>query len=224
MDEFEQEKLKQELTKHFLPAAREVVLQAMDAAYRNVGAMWNPESGCDMQWFGFTVWKFAVHEIRKAIEADASVGISVLGSGVGAFRLSVGPLVISPYSCGYRAPVDAWASFPNNDKGAGLLSDINSGQTEFVPLLPVLPADLTALVLAHYGNYEDGLEALFVKCPIESSNGRITRWGYIEELWRVGSAQRTTPVQAVLPGPAKIERPGVLPFKKSIPKPDTEHA
>ena len=83
-----------------------------------------------------------------------------------------------------------------------------------------------AFVLAHYGNADAGLEALYLKRPVDQLYGRISRWDYVEEVFRTGGeSTTTTPAPApLLPGPAKVTRPTVLPFKK-LPARDgeTEH-
>jgi len=217
-------KLAQDLKLHFPESARLAVRMAMHTAYRDAGRMWDLTAGCDMQWFGFTVWKFAVHQIRSVIERDPNLGIRVVPSGVGAFRVALGPMVMSPYGCGYSVPSDPWTQFPNNDKGAGLLSDVNMYQLDIFPDIPGSP---TALVLAHYGNPERGLEALYVKMPTESSNGRITRSGYVEEIAAIG--ERTYDVEpsfkeTKFPAAAKIERPVTLPFRKPVTQEGSDSA
>jgi len=214
-------RMQQDLAHHLPPQTRQVLHAAADRAYADAGARWSPEVGTNPMWYGMTTWTFVTHRIREAADADPSLGIEVLGGMSGAFRFKVGPYLIAPYGCGYRKPDDPRQHFPNNDKGAGLLAEINLDQFDFFPRFDALPI---ALVLAHYGNYDSGLEALYLKEPRGVSQGRIDLWGYVEPLYEMGSSDArvlptttvpaAAPRQAVLPGPAKVVRPTVLPFKQ----------
>lgn len=216
--------LRELLCIHLPSATRQALHAAIDVAYRDAGKHFDPEAGSDMQHFGFSVFKFVAYQIRKAVEADPALGLSVIGSSTGAFRLRVGPFVLVPYACGYRNPDDPWTEFPGNDRGAGLLAEINGGQLDlFGESDDVAP---TAMVLGHYGNPESGVEAIFLKKPTAQTHGRISEWGYVEPMYQMGfdsatEAPRETPRSPVLPGPAKVTRPRVLPFKKN-PAADSE--
>ena len=109
MDPRNDEQVRRDLLTHVPLTVRRVLCGALDAAYRDAGARFDPDVGSDMQLFGFTVYKFAVFRLKVAIDADPTLGIAPLGGGSGAFRLAAGPLVLSPYSCGNRAPADPWA-------------------------------------------------------------------------------------------------------------------
>lgn len=208
------EELKADLVEYLSPPARAAVVAAVDAAYADAGKQFDPGSGGDMQLFGFTVFKYVSHRIRLVADKDPTMGITILGNATGAFRFKVGPFIVAPYSCGYRKPTDPWAEFPGNDRGAGFLSEINIGQFEIFPEFETSPV---ALVLGHYGNPDGGLEALFVKKPVAQTQGRISRWGYVEPLYQIGNRMTGDPERGrdqVLPGPTKITRPTILPFKK----------
>jgi hypothetical protein len=228
MDQHRQDALRADLASHIPPAARAAVVQAIDLAYRDAGAMWDAEKGCDALWFGMTRWKFIEHRIRELVLTDTALGLRELSRGYGAFRLGAGPFVLTPYGCGTQAPTDPWTCFPSNNKGAGFLSDANAGQFELELLFPDLPPDPHAIVIAHYGNFAEGLVALYFKLPLEQSRGRITRWGYVEDVWHLRAGQDTQPdpfpKPAVLPGPAQVERPRLLPFKKPQRQNDTGNA
>lgn len=230
MDTSSDTALQHDLAQHLPPRTRRVLHAAVDRAYADAGQRWSPDAGCNAMWFGFTTFTFVAHRIREAADADPTLGVTVLGGASGAFRLKAGPYLIAPYGCGFSRPEDPRTHFPNNDKGAGLLADINLDQLEIFPQFETAP---TALVLAHYGNYERGLEALYLKEPRGATQGRIDRWGYIEPIYEAGSGDARVvptvgpsggppagPRPAVLPGPATVVRPTVLPFKKK-PAQDT---
>ena len=222
MDPRNDTQLQQDLLTHLPLATRQALYTAADAAYQDAGRQFDPDIGADMQLFGFTLFKYIGHQIRTAAEADPSLGISILGSSTGAFRFKAGPFVVAPYSCGHQAPRDPWTEFPGNDKGAGLLSEINTGQLEIFREFDVAPV---AIVLGHYGNPDGGLEALFLKMPMAHTHGRISRWGYVEPLYQIGGTRvapaREATRSPVLPGPAQVTRLTVLPFKKK-PAQDSE--
>lgn len=214
-----------DLREYLPPSAREALRVELDLAYRDAGSRFDASVGSDAQWFGFTVWKFAENRLRRIIEKgkhalrDATAG--------GQFRIGFGHFVMVTYSCGHSAPDDPSKEFPNNDSGAGFLTEINTGQYPLkIDGFGERPG--VAIVLAHYGNHENGLEALYLKRPSAQIAGKITEWGYIEEIWRIGGSATggtptPTPSGPVLPGPAKIDKPA-LPFRKPIKKSDTESA
>lgn len=209
------EHLQHDLATLLPPATRAVLLGAMDVAYRDAGKRFDPDAGCDAQWFGFTIFKFVSAQIGKALECDPSIDLAVIGSGTGAFRLRVGHFVIAPYRCGTWGTEDPWTTFPSNQNGAGILVDLNSGQIE---MFAGYGDDQTGIVLGHYGNWDTGLEAVYLKKPISKSNGQISEWEYVEEIFRLGGGALPAPVEPprtpVLPPPATVVRPKVLPFKR----------
>src|SRR5579862_6715583 len=167
------DELRQELGAHLSPAARSKMVEAMVLAYQDTATRFDAAIGGDAQWFGFSVWKFGVYRLTQTT-ADESLGIRV-DSSSGQIRLAFGPFIMSPYSCGLLAPDDPWKQFPTNDKGAGFLSDINTGQFSF-QLAGANQSPPIALVLGHYGNHDTGLEALYLKVPCEQRGGQICEW------------------------------------------------
>jgi hypothetical protein len=212
-----------DLDRYLLPSAREAFRTAIDEAYRDTGSRFDPVAGCDAQWFGWTVWKFGEHQLKETLRDDR-LGLRDASAG-GQFRIGFGPFVMASYACGHAMPEDPWKEFPNNDRGAGFLSDINTGQWSLsIDGFDEHPG--VAIVLAHYGNHENGLEGLYIKMPCAQAAGRISEWGYIEELWRIDRSTGYAPGRPkgpVLPGPVKIGTPA-LPFRKPIKKSDTDTA
>ncbi|WP_310568611.1 hypothetical protein [Gemmatimonas sp.] len=212
-----------------MPAhVRGVLVQALDVAYRDAGRLFDLEAGADLQWFGFTVFKFVAHQIRRVLDQDSTLGLTVVGGTTGAFRLQAGSFIVAPYACGRRIPDNPWTAFPSNNNGAGMLADINCGQIELFS--GEVEGDQVAIVLGHYGSPETGLEAVFLKKPVAQTGGQISRWGYIEPIFKLGGSGTATvlltptaPVgqeggasvrRAVLPGPTSVGRPTMLPFKR----------
>lgn len=213
-----------DLGSYLLPPAREAFQISLDRAYRDAGSRFDATVGCDAQWFGWNVWKFAEHQLKKILP-DQTLGLRDASEG-GQFRIGFGPFVMATYACGHSMPDDPWKEFPNNDKGAGFLSDINTGQWSLrIDGFAEQPG--VAIVLAHYGNQENGLEALYIKRPCAQTAGRISEWSYVEELWRIGGhsggSTAPRPTEPLLPGPVKIGTP-TLPFRRPIKKSDTDTA
>jgi hypothetical protein len=212
--------LREELQSALSPAARQAIRDAMDQAHRDAGRHFDPGAGSDPQLHGFTVYKFGRHRLTCVVSSDGTLGLRI-ATAKGQFRLGFGRFIMTPYTCGLSAPVDPWTEFPNNDDGAGLLTDVNTGQHR-LDLTGEGEEPTMAIVLAHYGNWDTGLEALYLKVPSAQSNGRITAWSYVEELWRIdGTVAR--PTSPDLPRPVSPERPK-LTLKKSNVKPGTERA
>jgi hypothetical protein len=208
-----------ELNRFLAPDTRCAIVAAMDTAYRNAGSRYDPTVGSDPQLQGFTIYKFGMKELSRVV-ADPAYGIRNASSG-GQFRLGFGPFLMTPYGCGHSAPDDPWKHFPNNDQGAGMLSDINTGQLSLGDGFG--DEALMAVVLAHYGNPDAGLEALYLKVPMDKENGRISAWSYVEPLWRIGGEATRPSSSPDLPRPVVVAPP-VLTLKKPITKPDADTA
>ncbi|HZS57709.1 MAG TPA: hypothetical protein VFA43_00465 [Gemmatimonadaceae bacterium] len=198
------DELRQQLADNLALAARTRMVEAMATAYKDTASRFDATIGSDAQWFGFSVWKCGVYRLSQTA-ADGSMGVRVEIAN-GQLRLAFGPFIMSPYSCGLMAPDDPWSHFPTNDKGAGFLSDVNTGQLSFA-LSGVETAAPIALVLGHYGNHDSGLEALYLKVPSDQRGGQICEWSYIEPLWRADSGM--SPASADFPRPVPIGRPSL---------------
>lgn len=211
-----EEGFSQKIAAHLPLRERAALREAIEEAYRDACHAFDVEAGADMQLFGFTVYKYVAHRIRRAIEAQPDLELSVVHQSTGAFRIRAGELLVAPYSCGRHAPTDPWREFPGNDRGAGLLADLNCGQFELFCGFDEQPV---ALVLAHYGSPTSGLVAVYLKRPIAQYGGQISAWDYVEELpAAAGSAIDQTHRQRndVLPGPTTVVRPTMLPFRRPL--------
>ena len=70
-----------------------------------------------------------------------------------------------------------------------------------------------------------------LKLPSAQTYGRISAWGYVEELWRAngavdagGATPPPAPRPPVLPAPVTTDAPRVLPFKRPIAVPGSTSA
>ena len=157
---------------------RDLLVEALDQAYETVSETHNPEAGFNARTFGFTVYEVGVHELTALAEANPDE-LSVSWTNQ-AFRLVAGPYEIAVHRVGSSADDDIRSSFPNND---GAVSSM-----VFADYLPGLEPDLTGarkVVLAHMGNPDDGLCAVYVCIPVRhDAAGHITEWGFTFEILR----------------------------------------
>src|SRR5690242_12584015 len=91
--------------------ARTAIVLAYDEAYRQAGSMYKPNVGLDAQWLGFTLFKLGTDALGK-MATTGQFGFRDASEG-GWFRLGFGRFLMTPYSCGYSAPLDAWKRFPS---------------------------------------------------------------------------------------------------------------
>jgi len=173
--------LPEEMSVHFSDACRDALVEALRITYQHASAPWDDSIGYDMQLFRFMLYKLGMHQLK--LLCDRGVGLFI-HSPAPLFRLGVGPFQLASYACGYRGDDDIWTSFPNNDQGAPNLSDINQLTLFGENAEPSGDARPAAIVLAHFGNPEIGLEAVYLAVPAAKENDRISRWSHAELLWK----------------------------------------
>jgi hypothetical protein len=209
-----QEVLPQEMGVHFSVECRDALVIAMQVAYKNASMPYDESLGYDLQLFRFMLYKLGTHRLR--LLCDDVLGLSI-HSAQPAFRLAVGSYQLACYACGYSGSDDIWTSFPNNEQGAPELSDIN--QLTFFNDSPddVQGDHRAAIVLAHFGHPETGLEAVYLAVPAAKENNRISRWSHVELLWRRDTGEAAFPATDTL-RPVHVDVPD-LEFIDPMEKP-----
>lgn len=181
---------------------------AVRQSYRLVKTQYHvPEDGHDRHTFGNQVWRFIFKRIRDYLRAEGSSHGLTRHEARRVFWLNSNGTILASY----RLPEaeSKWEeSFPLNNIGAGLLTQMNLRlQVElFDQSEPTgLPA---ALVLAHTGNPDEGCTGVYLMEPTAEDQGRIVEWGYTERLWApgqdIGDLPQPVPVGPVLLPPRAL--------------------
>ena len=161
----------------FNETIRSSLVDALGRAYRNAAEFHDPSIGSNTFTFGFNLWNFAVHELKR-VAGESSGRVSFVSDRL-YFRLRVGKFQIACHRVGRTGADNIWTAFPHND---GAVTEM-----VFQPYIPGFEPNLseaTRLVLAHMGNPEDCLCAAYLCIPIRVENGRIVQWGYVKKLYR----------------------------------------
>lgn len=192
------------------PATRDAFVEEIQFAYEAVGQHYQEDEGWDDQLVGFTLWKFVGHNLSERVTDEGrKLGLQVRDHA-NTFRLQAGPFIIGTYRV-FPEPLESLdRSFPNNANGAGQLARRNQrARSQHWLFDGSLPEEepVRALVLAHAGNPEDGLTALWLAEPTDEHDGRITDWGYSRPLWSVVKNVSDQPSEQVLPTEERIRRP-----------------
>jgi hypothetical protein len=209
------DRLERDVERFFTEERVGALVEAHRSAYDRAALHHSPEDGADAQLFGFTNYKYITHRLVQ-LPPRLELGFE-LRSAHPALRLGLGPFTLGSYPCGSSGDQDIWESFPNNDAGAPALADLN----QLCLALDFSQAVPRALVLAHFGNPEHGLEAIHLAAPGSKEDGRISGWSWTRELWRCSRSDSAEPslLRPDLPRPVRIE-PAALILK--IPAEQTQ--
>jgi hypothetical protein len=161
----------------FSGSVQRSLVRALTIAYSDACQDHHPDSGGDEQLYGLSVYKYSIHRIAEVAELSPAVFTSVVMRPE--FRVVAGQYEFCCHRVGRTAGEDILRSFPNNDGAAAKMIQI-----PYLPGCEPVIAELRKLVLAHMGNVEDGLQAVYLCFPVREENGRIVEWGYAEEIYR----------------------------------------
>jgi len=163
------------------------LVAALKRAYETACEEHHPARGSNEQTFGFCLYHYAAHEL----EAEAQgLGPEVeVEAGRPLFRLRVGDYVLGCHRVGHSAAQDISKCFPGNDCAAPALIEKQLWLPGMEPRLDLA----RQLVLAHLGNTEEGLEAVYLCVPSREEKDKIAEWGFTHQLWAVGQVLATGP-------------------------------
>lgn len=191
----------------FTTSTKELLVTAVVEAYRTAEEHYDTSRGSNTRTFGFGLYNYNVHELCRA--ANASAGTVMILRRYPSFRLQVDAYEIACYKVGTSCSQDIWSSFPGNQGAApALVREQPSLFPEFEPSME----SPGKLVLAHLGNPEDGLEALYLCAPTETDGRRITGWAFVDPLWQKENiaSLMTAPVRERVPA-EPVTEPEVRP-------------
>lgn len=165
----------------FTSAAVQSIVAALKRAYATACELHDPDRGSDETTFGFNLYKFAVHELRKEARLKTTV-LRVISAGP-VFRLAVGEFELACHRVGRSARQDIRSSLPNNDGAACTMVEEQlclPGMEDSYDL-----PKARKVVIAHLGNAEDGLGAIYLCIAGHTDGERITSWAYTRPIWHV---------------------------------------
>jgi len=159
---------------------------ALRRAYDTACEKHEPRRGSNEQTFGFDIYHFGAFELEQ--EAERVVDIAV-EAGRPYFRLRVGEFTVACHRVGRSAAQDITQCFPTNDGAAPALIE----RQLWLPGMEPRVDEARNLVLAHLGNPEMGLEAVYLCIPSREEKGRIADWGYTHPIWTIGDGTVARP-------------------------------
>jgi hypothetical protein len=169
--------------------------EAVTDAYRSASRLNDRSAGCDEHTFGCMVWRMLLHRLEDTVaQLGERYGLRV-ASRRGVFWLEISGITIAAYRLPLNQTQSTAEAFPNNNIGAGMLTRMNV-QAQIDLFETERDAIPLGLVLGHMGD-QDGSAALVALLePVAESGGRITDWGYREEIWRRVGVEITLPPAA----------------------------
>lgn len=191
----------------FMPDLNNAIVRALERAYETACEHHVPERGGNEVTFGFTLYNYAVHELCGLAGVVDSVAVN---SRHPVFRLRVGQYELACHRVGNSERDNIWSSFPNND---GAVSTMFEEQLWLPAVREHMHVeDARKLILAHLGNSEDGLRAVYLCVPGKTDSGRIIAWVAAHRVWRADEAtaavtpQRPLIREEVVPEPTVRRR------------------
>jgi hypothetical protein len=192
----------------FSAEVRDGFTGSLRRAYDTAAELHDPTRGSNEVTFGVGLYNFAVFQLGQ-LAKELSSALTIVEKVP--FRIqAAGTFRLGCHRVGRGASDDIWSSFPDNAAAAAeLIEQAYLPGSGFAPDLAV-PDTGTArrLVLAHMGNPEDGLCAVYLCVPTREENGRIRAWGFAELLWSAAGADAvaaspdiTTPEEVIEPVP-----------------------
>lgn len=176
---------------------------ALSRAYDSVCEHHDPARGFNEQTFGYSLYHCAAFEL--GVEAEGLSDEVRVESDRPRFRLRVGEFRLGCHRVGDNAAQNIERCFPGNESGAPALIERQLWLPGMEPRV-----DLARnLILAHLGNAETGLEAVYLCIPAREEKDKISEWGFTHCLWTIAQAGAalSTPIRTDLEPEESIEAP-----------------
>lgn len=157
------------------------LVAALNEGYEVACENFRPEKGSRSLTFGVDVWAFGTFHL-EAVAEEAGFELDTEEHDHRT-TLQRDGLYLNCYRVGTSADQNIWECFPNNRNSAPRLAKNNLQFEIFANDQPTgdEPVDL---VLAHFGNPNAGLDAVYLCVPIAANQNQISQWGYAKLLWR----------------------------------------
>ena len=182
----------------FTPAAVQPIIAALKRAYLTACEFHDPARGSNETTFGFNLYQFAVHELCNEAGPKKS-RLRVISAGP-VFRLGIGDFELACHRVGRSAKQDIRSALPNNDGAAiTMVEQLWLPGMEEIFNLP----KARKVVIAHLGNPEDGMGAVYLCIAGHADGERITSWAYTHPIWNADDEDVVeTPAAPPPPKPA----------------------
>lgn len=176
----------------FPKAVKESIVAAVKKAYEFARESHDESVGFNAQTFGYIVYHLGRFQLERLCkESDGRLErVEDMGA---LFRFQNGHYRLGFYKVGRNASEDIWEALPSSDNG-GVSGDM--GEQLFLDGLDLELSERVDqqryVVVAHLGNPDGGLGAVYLCIPGRVELGKITRWGYVEPLFVATEAPPTT--------------------------------
>lgn len=185
------------------------LVSALRGAYDTACEHHVPNQGSNEVTFGFNLYHHAVHELVQTEDGD--LGIRLL-SRHPTFRLAVGDFELCCHRVGYSAGEDIRYAFPKNEGAACTMVESQLWLPTMAPAASVQQA--RKLVIAHLGNADDGLGAIYLCIADRTDGERIVSWAFTHLLWKADDQQMMTDADADAAVPDEVVEEPVVQRKK----------
>lgn len=160
----------------FTTNVRDAFVKALDRAYETACEHYEPSRGNNTKTFGYELYHAAVFHL--CAEAERTSELTIL-SREPVFRFRAGTAELACHRVGRTATEDIWGSFPNNDGAAQTMLE----PSLWLPGLEPTLDRASKFVLAHLGDHDRGLEAVYLCVPARTEGERIVEWAFAEKIY-----------------------------------------
>ena len=158
------------------------LLRALRGAYGEACEQYGSYEGGNESTFGTNVYNFVIHELDLASKNDPFVEITKRAP---LFRFTAGAFELCCHRVGHSETDDIRTHFPNGKGATTMVSgQMSLGFNEAGPDLK----EARRLVVAHMGNHEDGLCAVYLCIGKTADEEHIKEWAYAHCIWKRDTA------------------------------------
>jgi hypothetical protein len=168
------------------------LVELLQKTYDECRVRFDRAVGFDSQTFGQMVYKSSWYHLERGLAEDSGIRAYRAGNG---FELDVEGIRLHPFKIGHREG-EIHERMPSNEAVLDFMASQNIEQVRLFPREPV-----TWLVLAHAGNWIDGLRAVYIAAPVRTGSGDY-EWASvvrIDDLSDRGAEDVPQAVEIVLP-------------------------
>lgn len=179
----------------FSAQATAPLIRSLRRAYETACEHHVPERGSNEVTFGINLYFHAVHEL--CLQAKQNPGLVEITSRQPIFRMHMGEYELACHRVGLSERESIWTSFPKNEGAACLMVEEQLWLPGLAPIFDITRA--RKLILAHVGNADEGMRAVYLCIPGRTESGRITSWVFVRPLYRADDMTTAEPAANLLP-------------------------
>lgn len=171
---------------NFNPSVILGIVTSLERAYSSALDNYDVSKGSNEGTFGYDIYNFVRHELIEY--SRKSTTSLLLKSKAPLFRMKIGDFEVSCHRVGEHEHQHISNCFPNTDGPVHYKKKGDSSEQLSIPNFyhgkehEWIPFNV---VLAHLGNCETGLRAIYICRPGNVNNEKITSWEYSKLLWRI---------------------------------------